>query len=65
MKEIYKFTNNLSPPIIDHMFANEFRNECTTFKSFFQKRVSKDIYQKWTFTKKTMILLEAAVRRCS
>ena len=64
MKEIYKFTNNLSPPIIDHMFANEFRNECTTFKSFFQKRVSKDIYQKWTFTKKTMILLEAAVRRC-
>ena len=24
----------------------------------------QSIYQKWTFTKKTMILLEAVVRRC-
>ena len=46
-------------------FCREFHNISTSFKCFFQKRASKNIYQKWTFTKKTMILLEAVAHRCS
>ena len=34
MKEIYKFTNNLSPPIIDHMF--QFRENSYNLKNFQQ-----------------------------
>ena len=47
-------------------FFWEFRNKCTSFKCFFKtEHLSKHIYQKLTFTKKTMMLLEAVVRRCS
>ena len=34
MKEIYKFTNNLSPPIIDHMF--QFRENSYNLRNFQQ-----------------------------
>ena len=42
MKEIYKFTNNLSPPIIDHMF--QFRENSYNLRNFQQLA---------SFTKKT------------
>ena len=34
MKEIYKFTNNLSPPIMDHMF--QFRENSYNLRNFQQ-----------------------------
>ena len=34
MKEVYKFTNNLSPPIIDHIF--QFRENSYNLKNFQQ-----------------------------
>ena len=47
-------------------FSWEFRNKCTSFKCFFNtEHLSKHIYQKLTFTKKTMMLLEAVVCICS
>ena len=38
MKEIYKFTNNLSPPIMDHMF--QFRENSIAGK-FYDKKLPK------------------------
>ena len=34
-------------------------------KASFKREQSKGIYQKWTFTKKTIVLLEAVVCGCN
>ena len=45
-------------------FVENFAMNILLLKASFKREQSKDIYQKWTFTKKSMILLEALVRRC-